>query len=66
MIIARYKNEEDGIEGRVVANTNGGYNVLLWDTDADAAVPSVRIFRDLEAAKGYAKEIAKWGNTEIN
>lgn len=56
-ILARYPNQEDGVEGRVVQHADGRYAAILWDTDADHAV-GIKIFPDLERAQEQARRMA--------
>lgn len=61
MITATYlystKTNEDGMAAFVYANTKAGFNVVLRDMDADAAVPIVTTYPTLERAKAEADKL---------
>ncbi len=59
MIINKVMNEELGIEAVVSQIGAAKFSVALRDTDADAYVPEIRIYSDLETANAYAHKIAK-------
>ena len=56
-ILARYTNEEYGIESVVTKGANG-YHATLRDTDADEAIQT-RIYGTREVAEAYAESLVK-------
>ncbi len=58
-LLARFTNEDDGIESHVYRNAKG-YNVALMDTDANKYLPTVAIYpADMENAFDKALEKAR-------
>ncbi len=58
-IHASFKNEELGIEARVGEYHKGGFSVVLFDTDADLAVPGAKLIADYDEAVSYAKGLVE-------
>ena len=54
---ASIQNIENGVEALIKQMTNGNYSVSLKDTDSDLTVPTIRIFKEYDAAYAYAQKI---------
>lgn len=54
----RVPNPDTGVEAQVRPNGQGGFAVVLQDTDSGETVPMARVFPDEAAARAYAHEIA--------
>lgn len=52
------RDDEAGIEANVYPSDRGGFNVVVWDIDAEAAYTACCGIATLDAAIAYAQSLA--------
>jgi hypothetical protein len=59
VVLKEFLNVEDGVKATIAPYYKGGFSVVLWDTDANEALPYALVVNDFESAILKAK---KWAN----